>query len=153
MAIQLVPIDRNNYMECINLSVGEEQKRYVAPNSFSLAQAAYEPDMYPLAVYDGDQMVGFILYDLDPDLEGWSMSRFMIDRSFQGKGLGKLALDEFLRFFFAAYPADKLYTSVETDNPTAAALYESRGFRCQETFEYDAGGEHYREMRMLLEKL
>lgn len=152
MAVKLVPIDKNNYLECINLSVGEEQKRYVAPNSFSLAQAAYESDMYPLAIYDEDKMVGFILYDLDPELDGWSMSRFMIDKGCQGQGLGKLALSEFLRYFFDCYQVNKIYTSVETDNPVATALYERMGFKRQETFAYDAGGEHYEEVRMLLER-
>lgn len=152
MAIKLIPIDRGNYLECINLNVGEEQKRFVAPNSFSLAQAAYEPDMYPLGIYDENRMVGFILYDLDPELDGWSMSRFMIDKSCQGRGLGKQALREFLEYFFDRYPVRKIYTSVETDNPAATALYERMGFKRQETFGYDAGGEHYEEVRMLLEK-
>ena len=30
-------------------------------------------------------MVGFILYDYDDQIPGWSMSRFMIGKQYQGK--------------------------------------------------------------------
>lgn len=150
MAIKLIHINKSNYLESIDLSVDDAQKRFVAPNVFSLAQAAYEPDMYPLAIYHNDVMIGFILYDFDAELDAWSMSRFMIDKKHQGEGLGKLALAEFLTYFFQKHRVPKLYTSVEIDNQVALKLYESMGFRRQETFEYDAGGEHYTEIRLLL---
>lgn len=42
-------------------------------------------------------MVGFVLYDYDEAFHGWSMSRFMIGKQFQGKGYGKQAVIDFLR--------------------------------------------------------
>lgn len=45
MNIEFRQIDRTNYNECIDLSLSEEQKKFVAPNMFSLVQAAYEPDL------------------------------------------------------------------------------------------------------------
>ena len=71
MDINLRKIDRSNYQECIDLKVDQSQVRYVAPNMFSLVQAAYEPDMCPLGVYNKGKMIGFILYDFDRDLNGW----------------------------------------------------------------------------------
>lgn len=150
MSIEFIKINRSNYLECIELSVDDAQRRFVAPNVFSLAQAAYEPDMYPHAIYHNGAMVGFILYDFDTELDAWSMSRFMIDRKHQGKGLGKQALRAFLDFFFQTYPVPKLYTSVEVENAAAQRLYESMGFVREGIIEYDAGGEHYVEIRMLL---
>jgi len=99
MKIEFRPIDRTNYNECIELSVNENQKRFVAPNQFSLVQAAYESNLYPLAIYNESQMIGFVLYDFDEELNGWSMSRFMIGSSFQNCGFGKQALKQFLLFF------------------------------------------------------
>ncbi|MBB2184660.1 GNAT family N-acetyltransferase [Lachnospiraceae bacterium MD1] len=62
-------------------------------------------------------MVGFILYDFDEELHGWSMSRFMIDESLHGHGYGKEALKGFIRYFKERYPTEKLlYTSAEVDN-------------------------------------
>ncbi|WP_242974160.1 MULTISPECIES: hypothetical protein [Clostridium] len=44
-------------------------------------------------------MVGFLLYDYDEELKGWSFSRFMIDIKYQNKGFGSKALEKFLVFF------------------------------------------------------
>ena len=85
MNIELRRIDRNNYNECIELKISEDQKRFVASNMYSLLQAAYEPNLYPLGIYKDNKMVGFILYDFDDELNGWSMSRFMIDKKYQNK--------------------------------------------------------------------
>lgn len=151
MKIELRQIDRTNYMECIELTVSEEQKMYVASNQFSLVQAAYEPNLYPLGIYSEDQMVGFILYDLDEELGGWSMSRFMIGTDFQNRGFGKQALKEFIAYFKAGHPEVKLlYTSAETDNSAAISLYTKAGFEQKEEFEYEFGGNRYREIRMIL---
>ena len=79
-------IDKSNYRECMELQVEESQKYFVADNTRSLVEAAYEDGLYTLGVYDGDTMVGFVLYDYDDTYPGWSMSRFMIGRQFQGNG-------------------------------------------------------------------
>lgn len=151
MEIRFRPIDRANYNECIALSVSENQKRFVAPNQFSLVQAAYEPNLYPLAIYNGSQMIGFILYDFDEELDGWSMSRFMIGSPYQNCGFGKQALKQFLLFFKEKYPdVLKLYTSAEVDNITAIELYKRAGFKEGNIFEYEAGGNQYKEMRMMI---
>lgn len=58
-------IDKSNYRECMELQVEESQKYFVADNTRSLVEAAYEDGLYTLGVYDGDTMVGFVLYDYD----------------------------------------------------------------------------------------
>lgn len=151
MNIEFKTIDRTNYNECIELSLKEEQKAFVASNMFSLVQAAYEPNMYPLAIYSDSKMVGFILYDFDEDINGWSMSRYMIDQKYQHNGIGKVALQKFIEFFAEKYGHEKLYTSAEVDNPIAISLYEKAGFEKREVFEYEAGGRTYREVRMVMQ--
>jgi diamine N-acetyltransferase len=151
MKIEFRPIDRTSYNECIDLKVAENQKRYVASNAYSLVQAAYEPNLYPLGIYHDSVMIGFILYDYDDELQGWSMSRFMIDSSYQGRGYGTAALKVFLDYFKEQYPNErKLYTSAEVDNEVAICLYEKLGFKKGDVFEYEAGGNKYVEIRMLL---
>ena len=151
MDIELKKIDRSNYNECIELSLNENQKNFVAPNIFSLVQAAYEPNLYPLGIYYCSKMVGFILYDFDDELNGWSMSRFMIDKKYQNQGIGKISLQKFLEFFTNKYGHIQLYTSAEVDNQVAIALYEKLGFQKKEVFEYEAGGKVYREVRMIIQ--
>ena len=116
MNINFREIDKSNYSTCVSIKVGEHQTNYVASNAFSLVQAFYEDELYPLGIYNGDEMVGFLLYDYDEELGGWSFSRFMIDIKHQNKGIGSKALEKVLDFFHNKFPNENLYTSVEMDN-------------------------------------
>ena len=142
-------IDKSNYRECMELQVEESQKYFVADNTRSLVEAAYENGLYTLGVYDGDTMVGFVLYDYDDTYPGWSMSRFMIGRQFQGKGYGKRAVREFLDYFKKKHGADKIYISVSLDNAAARKMYSDIGFREIKETEYSYSGHLYREMQMV----
>lgn len=149
MNIQFREINRSNYNECINLKISDNQKKFVASNIYTLVQAAYEPNFYPLGIYKDNDMVGLILYDFDYEINGWSMSRFMIDEKYQNQGIGKIALKKFLEFFVNKYGHLKLYTSAEVDNKVALAMYEKAGFEKKEVFEYEFEGEKYIEHRMI----
>lgn len=82
MTIEMREINRSNYEECIALKVRKDQENFVASNIRSLVEAAYEPELHPLAIYDDHHMIGFVLYDFDEGIKGWSMSRFMIGEQF-----------------------------------------------------------------------
>lgn len=151
MNINFREIDKSNYSNCISLKVGEHQTNYVASNAFSLVQAFYEEKLYPLGIYNDNEMVGFLLYDYDEELGGWSFSRFMIDIKHQNKGIGSKALEKFLDFFHNKFPNKSLYTSVEIDNEIAIKLYEKYGFSKKNSFEYKVEDIIYKEFRMLKE--
>lgn len=148
MSIHFREIDKSNYMECISLSVLDQQKDFVASNQFSLLQAAYEENIFTLAIYFDETMVGFLLYDFDEELQGWSMSRFMIDHRYQNRGYGRKALEAFLYYFREKHGKQLLYTSAEVDNHVAIALYESFEFIKGEVFTYEFNGKSYTEVRM-----
>ena len=151
MTIEIRKINRSNYEECIALKVRKDQENFVASNIRSLVEAAYEPELHPLAIYNDDQMIGFVLYDFDEDIKGWSMSRFMIGEQFQHLGYGKAALQAFLSYFKTNYPSvDTLYTSAEVENKVAIHLYETYGFQPLKVFSYTYDGATYTEMRMKL---
>ncbi len=144
-------IDKTNYQECMALEVDESQKYFVADNTRSLVEAAYEDGLYTLGIYDGDTMVGFVLYDYDDTYPGWSMSRFMIGRQFQGRGYGKRSVREFLEYFKAKHAAKKIYISVSLDNFVARKMYSDIGFREIKEIEYTYSGHLYHEMQMVKE--
>ena len=50
-------IDRSNYWECMELTVDDSQKDFVADNKQSLVEAAYEENLYTLGIYCQDTMV------------------------------------------------------------------------------------------------
>ena len=151
MNIVLKKIDRTNYCDCINLKLNKEQEGFVAPNMFSLVQAAYEPNMYPLGIYKNNKMVGFILYDFDDEINGWSMSRFMVDKNYQNQGIGSVALKKFLEFFKEKIGHNQLYTSAEINNLVATSLYEKMGFIKKENFQYNVDETTYNETRMVIQ--
>lgn len=142
-------IDKSNYWDCISLSIDASQTGFVADNKQSLVEAAYEDGLYTLGIYHGETMVGFLLYDYDDTLPGWSLSRFMIGKKFQNKGYGKQAALEFLDYFRERYDADKLYISVSLENTVARKLYDSIGFEPVKEVEYTFLGMHFREMQMV----
>lgn len=144
-------IDKSNYWDCISLTIGDSQEGFVADNKQSLVEAAYETGLYTLGIYLEETMIGFILYDYDETFPGWSMSRFMIGKQFQGKGYGKQAAIEFIEYFKSKHNADKLYISVSLENMVARKMYSSIGFTEIKEVEYTLGDRHYREMQMVKE--
>lgn len=144
-------IDKSNYIACMELEVNESQTHFVADNKRSLVEAAFEDGLYTLGIYDSETMVGFVLYDYDEDFPGWSMSRFMIGKQYQGRGYGKRAAMEFLEYFKNHHDADKIFISVSLNNKVARKMYKDIGFREIKEVEYTYLGMHFREMQMVME--
>ena len=130
MNISLRPITRDNFEECCNLEVTETQQEFVASNTYSLAESKFFPEFVPLAIYNEDVIVGFLMYGRD-DLDGelvWMLLRFMIDYRFQGKGYGRAALQLFIDYIRSKTGCRVLYTSIIPGNNIAQNLYSSLGF-------------------------
>lgn len=144
-------IDRSNYWACMMLTVDKSQEHFVADNKQSLVEAAFEEPLHPLGIYQGETMVGFVLYVYDETIPGWSMSRFMIGKQYQGKGYGKKAVLEFLEYFKKNHAARQIYISVSLENTVARKMYSDIGFREMEKIEYTVAGMHFEEMQMVKE--
>jgi diamine N-acetyltransferase len=50
MAVTLRPVTQANWQAIARLEVAEEQRHFVVPNVYSLAEAAYEPGLTPVAI-------------------------------------------------------------------------------------------------------
>lgn len=126
--ISLREITPENWLESIKLSVDESQKGFVAANVYSLAQAKVYPSCIPLAIYHGDEMVGFTMYGIDPDDDEMWISRLMIDQRHQGRGYGKASMTLLLDTLKQDTARHTIYLSFEPENKGAEALYTSHGF-------------------------
>jgi len=131
--IEFRKIDKNNYEECIDLVVNDCQKKFVAPNWWSLLQGIYEEDKYPLAIYKGDIMIGFLMYSFEVatdeyPVSSWWLERFMIDRKFQHKGYGEYSLKKFLDYITSQLGKIEIRTSAEAENEIVINLYKKVGF-------------------------
>ena len=143
-------IDKSNYWDCMALTIDESQEGFVADNKQSLIEAAYEEGLYTLGIYQGDTMVGFILYDYDETFPGWSLSRFMIGKQFQGRGYGKKAVIAFLDHFKKKHNIDKLFISVSVENAVARKMFSSVGFVELKEVVYTFLGKQFKEMQMVI---
>ncbi|WP_454055227.1 GNAT family N-acetyltransferase [Clostridium sp. Marseille-Q7071] len=121
-------ITRENFWECIELSVTENQKSFVASNAVSIAQAKVQPECIPLAVYNDDTMVGFIMYCIDEDDGEYWIYRIMIDKDYQSNGYGKKTLEKLLEIIKEDKSHNKIFLGVHKESIQAVNLYKSVGF-------------------------
>ena len=150
--IELRKITWDNFHECINLKITDEQEErdYVPSNTYSLAQAyvavlsgnEISPTPQTYAIYNDETMIGFTWFYYDTvtneydDEPCYVILRFMIDKQYQNKGLGKQAMAKILSHI-KTYPygeAKAVYLSYDRRNTAAIKLYQSLGFK--ETGEY-----------------
>src|SRR5699024_2804978 len=92
--VEFKEITEDNFEEVLKHKISEEQdkKRFVAPNVRSLADAYLyrnAGDVFPFAVEDDGEVVGFILLDEDVEEKEYMIWRTMVDERFQGRGYGK----------------------------------------------------------------
>ncbi|MGW6912857.1 GNAT family N-acetyltransferase [Kitasatospora sp. NPDC054939] len=134
------PVTPENHQACLALKVHPEQEGYVAPNVDSLALAYVHPAAEARVVYRGDEPVGFVLFhsiDEKRPSEGHSIVRFMVDRSVQGQGIGRRALEAALDWIVRERRSPVVQLSVEPENVRARRFYRAAGF--EETGEIDEG--------------
>ncbi len=132
MSIALLPIDRDNWHECIKLTLTPEQEAFLPSNLFHVAEARFYPEWTLLGVYAGSRMVGFAMYGLDPDDGTVNFLHFMIEGKERGKGYGKAALDALLRKIHQEYPGQDVWLSLHPQNTAAIRLYKTYGFEFEE---------------------
>ncbi len=141
--IRFDEITNKNIWKVCALEPYEEQKDFVAENIQSLAEAYATRNegnnVLPLAVYDDDILIGFVMIgkgtvgneEESPLIkENYSLWRLMIDRKYQGRGLGKQTIDAVIALIrtFPFGEAKKLWLSYEPENVRARTIYLKRGF-------------------------
>lgn len=141
--MELRPVQKSNIWKIIRLSVADSQSDFVATNTESILEAYTAlisgEVALPFGIYHNDVPVGFVMFGYgatdDPDeppvaAGNYCIWRFMIDRAFQGQGLGTQALQLSLDYLrtFPCGPADSCWLSYEPDNVAARALYHAAGF-------------------------
>lgn len=146
MSVALRSITRDNVSEILKLEVSEDQRRFVATNAISLAQAyVYGEQAWPRAIYDDDTPVGFAMLALEPGKPPW-IWRFLIAASAQRRGLGRDAMALLIQAARALRPeATELRLSYVPGPGDPSGFYAKLGF--EETGELE---EDERVMRLRL---
>jgi len=127
--VYLKEINQDNWKQAIRIDVAPEQKRFVASNLYSIAEAIFNPTFAPLAIYDeAKTMVGFLMYGTNPDNDELWILRLMVGQQYQGRGYGRAAMEEIIRRLKAVPDCQEIFTSYKPGNHIAAKLYRSLGF-------------------------
>ena len=99
--MRLAAVTSENVSDACRLAVRPDQERFVAPVSWSLADAYTQPDVaWPRLVYDGDRPVAFIMGAFDPGNSTWffrcGVWRLNVSADAQGVGYGRFAVEAVL---------------------------------------------------------
>jgi len=137
MTITLRPVDKDNFRQCIGLDVNPEQRDFVASNVVSIAESKVYPQMVPLAVYNDDELVGFVMHSRSQETLRYWIVRLMIDARWQGKGYGKAATRALIDLMKQLNGCDEMFLCVVPENTSAQKLYSGLGF--ERTGEIDEG--------------
>lgn len=129
MAVELRKITKENYEECLNLTVAEHQKKFVSSTAHSLAQAwVYYETAFPFAIYAQDRMVGFLMLGYYESEGYYTLWKFMMDEKYQRKGYGRQALRLGIDYLVNRFHVKEIYTAYYATNDVARKLYASFGF-------------------------
>ncbi|MDN7242232.1 GNAT family N-acetyltransferase [Planococcus sp. N028] len=127
--VKIVEVNEENWYACCELTVSEEQQGFVEPNAVSIAQSKFEPSLQPYAIYAGDTVAGFLMFNtVKEELDAYWIYRIMVDAKHQGKGIAKAATRLALAEMNRTLQAEKVVVGYHPDNLAAHKLYASLGF-------------------------
>ena len=101
--IRIKEVDAQNILDVCELTASQDSIGRTAEgcshcNAISIAEAKYNPEMHPNAIYSNHSLIGFFMYQRPEDhAETATICRFMVDDRFQAKGLAEEALEHILR--------------------------------------------------------
>jgi diamine N-acetyltransferase len=128
VTVELRPVSAENWRRCAALEVADDQRDFVMPVTHYLCLCHYGGDWRPLAVCDGDEVVGFVMWALDhEDHSGW-IGGLTVDRDRQRRGYGRAALLALAAWLRDEQGCPSCALSFTADNVVARSLYVSLGF-------------------------
>lgn len=127
--VEIVELNAENWYDCCELEVSTEQKQFIEPNAISIAQSKFEYTLKPYAIYAEEKVVGFLMFNsVQEELDGYWVYRIMVDKEFQGKGIGKTATKLMISEMAKLPNAKKIVVGYHPENLGAHNLYSSLGF-------------------------
>ncbi|MBT3714394.1 MAG: GNAT family N-acetyltransferase [Anaerolineae bacterium] len=136
--VSLREVTRDNLDEVLRLKVAEAQRKFVAPNSTSIAQAHFYPEeAWFRAIYADETPVGFLMLSDDAKKAEYFLWRLMVDNKYQGMSFGRRAIELLVTHVKTRPNATKLLTSCVPGEGSPFNFYKSLGF--EPTGEVDDG--------------
>jgi diamine N-acetyltransferase len=134
--VNLRKITEEIFSPIIKMKMPDDQ-HFVAPNVYSLAEAWLYPCARPFAIFNDDQLVGFLMLDWDEEEKDLGIWRLMITLDQQNKGYGQATL----RLVIEMAKKERIFKTLSLDyvpeNKIGEHIYTKLGFR--PTGEVDEG--------------
>ncbi|MEB2300223.1 GNAT family N-acetyltransferase [Lysinibacillus xylanilyticus] len=128
--VEILEVNAENWYECCQLEISKEQSNYIEPNAISIVQSKFELTLKPYVIYFEEKVVGFLMFNsVKEELDGYWIYRIMIDKHFQGKGIGKAATKLMISEIAKLPNAQKVIVGYHPENIGAHNLYSSLGFK------------------------
>lgn len=130
--IKLKIVDETNFDQVIDLSLAEQDKRRVASNVYSLAQAwllREKNQVFPHAIMSGEVVVGFLLLLKDKPKKEYCIWRLMIGKEYQNLGYGKQAMHLVIQMAKADKDCHRLRVSYVMGNHRMRGILDKLRFK------------------------
>ncbi|MGN0369687.1 MAG: GNAT family N-acetyltransferase [Butyrivibrio sp.] len=129
MGIHLTELNKDNWLEAVNLSVSEEQKNiFPIPNTYWLGISRYEEKTTLYAIMSDEIIVGLIGLGYDEDGISGFINPLMIDAKYQGNRYAEQAMEMAINILKKDYNAAHINLGHRKENIAAGKLYEKLGF-------------------------
>jgi diamine N-acetyltransferase len=129
MNVKIEELNAENWYECCQLEVSAQQSEYLESNAVSIAQTKFEPALRPYAILYEEKIVGFLMFNSEKEeLDGYWIYRIMVDKNYQGRGIGKAATELMIEEMAKLHDAEKIVVGYHPENTGAHNLYASMGF-------------------------
>ncbi len=142
MNIHFETVTSKNRKSVEDLCLFPEQINFIESAADCLKEADEISQWKPVAIYNECNLIGFAMYGYFneplPYGELW-LDRILIDKKYQKKGYGKIAISALIQKITKEYACKKIYLSVYDINKTAIHIYQKIGFYFNG--KYDTKGE------------
>lgn len=129
MEVTLRKVTSENVRSICELSVKEEQRKYVVSNAIAIAEACFSANSWFRAVYAEETPVGFAVIEFQAATDRHLLWRFMIDANHQASGLGARAIQLLLEHIKTRPNVSEFFTSVVSGDHSPQGFYERLGFK------------------------
>ncbi|MEJ2737649.1 MAG: GNAT family N-acetyltransferase [Anaerolineae bacterium] len=126
--VSLRPVGHDNWRNVANLKVSEIQREFVAEPSYYLTLCCYGKDWHPLAICLDEQVIGFMMWAIDPADGSCWLGGILVDQDMQKRGYGRRAVQAAVAMLREKYGYSNFALSYQPANVVAKHLYTKLGF-------------------------
>ena len=128
LQVSLRPVNQDNWRDIAKLKVAEKQREFVAEPCYYLALCCFGNVWQPLAICLDEQVIGFMMWAIDPADESCWLGGILLDQIMQRRGYGQQAVQAAIVMFERDHGHRNFALSYHPTNLVAKHIYSKLGF-------------------------